>query len=477
MVVAIEEKLTQKDKETLCARLRLYRHSALSFVCEVIGADPTEQQQELLESVSMPGSKTSVTSGHGPGKSTVLAWIILWAVSCFPNCKVPCTAPSGHQLEDVLWAELAKWHQQMHGAWRRKIVVGSKKVYHVDAKETQFAVARTARPENPDALQGFHADNLFFLVDEAAGVAQQVFEVAEGALSTKNSRVVMTANPTQTSGYFYDSHHRHRDLWKRLRFSCLDSPLVDEEYVTSMKKKWGEDSDIYRVRVLGKFPRASIVQLISTALVEEAGQRKLHRSKYDFAPKILGVDVAWEGDDRSVVYMRQGLCSTLLGVWPQIDTMTLAGIVAQFEDKYKTDATFVDVGWGTGVIDRLRQLGRNPLPVNFGGSAIQERFYNKRAEMWVLMKEWLEDGGVLLREGEEHAEDLYADLTVAEYGQSPKGKIALESKKEIKKRGLPSPDMADALALTFAQPVIKRSRMEQAAGKAPVAQTDYNVLG
>ena len=207
---------------------------------------------------------------------------------------------------------------------------------------------------------------------------------------------------------------------------------------------------MYRVRVLGEFPSASPTQLIPTDLVNECMGRHLRKEQYSFAPVILGVDVAWEGDDRSCVYLRQGLYSRCLGVWHNIDNMTLAGWVNDYWDQHDVDACFIDVGWGTGVIDRLRQLGRNPIPINFGGSPSEPQYANKRSEMWFKTRDWLLSGGAI-----EHDEDLKLDLTAPEYGPMDTGKKILERKKETKKRAGFSPDKGDALALTFAQPVYK----------------------
>lgn len=456
-------------------KVRAYRDDPVLFVREVIGVEPTEQQSKILSTMAKPGAKGSFRSGHGTGKSASEAWLILWFVSLFPNCRVPCTAPTQHQLFDVLWGEVAKWRQKMHPWFKDQLVVTNDRVYLKGAENTQFAVARTARKEQPEGLQGFHADHLLFIIEEASGVPEPVFEVAQGALSTPNARVLMCANPTQTTGYFYNSHNRMKHVWTRGVLSCEDSPLVAPEYLRDMKQQYGEESDIYRVRVKGEFPNAAITQLIPRALAEEASARKLHPSQYEFAPKVLGVDVAWEGDDRSCVVLRQGIHSRILGQWRNIDNMTLGGLVAQYEDKHGTDATFIDVGWGSGVIDYLRSIGRDPIPVNFGGKAIKTEFVNKRSEMWCEILAWLRDGGQIQAE-----DDLIDDLAGPEYYFAPNGRKGLERKKDMKKRGLPSPDLADALALTFAAPVTKKQRgpdrINPFVQDREFAKSDYDVL-
>ena len=440
------------DREELRALMLAFQKDAELFVRRVLGVTPTPQQSALLKAISQPGARVSVKSGHGTGKTTALAWILLWHVSCFPDSKTPCTAPTGHQLSDLLWAEAAKWHDKMHPFFKDNLAI-SKDTIAVKGNEAgQFAVARTARKEQPEALQGFHGTHVLFIIDEASGVPDPVFEPMRGALSTSGARVVMAANPTRLDGLFHRTHHRLRDSWQRLTFSCLDSPMVSKEYVEEMRRDYGEDSDLYRVRVLGEFPSQSINQLIGVELVERAQRVHLRADQYNQGPVILGVDVAWEGDDRSVVYLRQGLYSMMLCSFRNIDNMSLADRVVSWQIEHNAQAVFIDVGWGTGVIDRMRQLGHSPVPVNFGGKAAKDvRFQNKRAEMWVTLKEWLESGGAL-----EDLDDLKSDVASPEYMFTPAGKIQLEAKKDMKKRGMPSPDLADALALTFAAPVLPR---------------------
>lgn len=454
-----------EDAAELVKLLDDYEADPSLFVEEVLGVPrqivmrngvpfgQTDQQKALLASVAQPGSKTSVKSGHGCGKTTDLAWIVLWALTVFQNVKVPCTAPSGHQLEDVLWAEIAKWHTKMHPYFKEQIEVKADRVVVKSNPKNEFAVARTARKENPDALQGFHADVLIFLIDEAPGVDEKVFEVARGALSTPNARVVMVGNPTQTTGYFFESHNRNRNNWNRLTFSCLDSPLVDPSYPKEIADEYGEDSDMYRVRVLGEFPRASIMQLIAGDLVDAAMSRTLREDQYSYAPVILGGDVNYFGDDRAAIFKRQGLASWLLWQGRNVDTTQYASIMANFEDQHKADAVNIDAtGWGAGVVDAGRSWGRNWNAVMFGGSSADPTCFNKRAECWWKTLQWLKDGGVL-----PNVPDLRTDLTGPQffYARSS-NKLQLERKEDMKKRGLASPDLAEALVLTFAVPVIAK---------------------
>lgn len=454
--------------DELIAYVKRWRESPVLFVKEALGAEPSPQQAAALEAFAKPGARVTIASGHGTGKSTLMAWLILWSLTCFDDVKIPTTAPTAHQLQDVLWTEVRKWGARLPKLWKEALEVTSEQVRYRDC--AGFAVARTGRKENPEALQGFHAENLFFLIDEASGVDDVVFQVAQGALSTPGARVLMAANPTRTSGYFYNSFHRDRDRWQRFTFSCLDSPHVAREYVDEVRTIYGEDSDIYRVRVLGQFPRAGDLQFIGTDIVEAAQSRHLIKQAYDYAPVILGVDVARFGGDRTVVFKRQGLYAEMLWTCQGMDLMATADRIAVLMDKHKADAVMIDAGGvGAGVCDRLRQMGHRPIDVQFGSASGLPNCLNKRSEMWWRMRDWLKEGGAIPPD-----EDLRDDLTGPEYQFTTKGLVQLEKKEDMKKRGLHSPDIADALALTFAVPVstqLDRSR------RRDVAESDYDIFG
>jgi hypothetical protein len=444
------------NKEALREQLRRWRNDPVLFVRKALNAQPTEQQIPILNSIAKPGSKNAVKAGHGVGKTGIEAWIGIWHTFLFQNSKTAATAPSSTQLKDVLMAEVAKWVENAHPWVKRQLKVTGMRMEVVGHEQTQFLTARTARADKPDALQGLHADSLLFLIDEAFGVADPVYEVAKGALSTPGARSLLCGNPTATSGYAFNAFHRNKHLFNTFTLSCLNSPLVSKEFVEEMRGEYGEDSDVYKVRVLGEFPSAAINQLIPRERAEKAANTVHGRNSYHYAPKIIGVDVAWEGDDRSAVYFRQGLASKKLGSWYKIDNMTLAGLINQWWSEYDADAVFIDVGWGTGVIDYLRSLCRKPIPVNFGGSSTSAEYHNKRTQMWGDLNKWLIEGGSIDKD-----EDLIDDLIGPMYSFLPNGKKVLERKKDMKKRGLKSPDLADALVLTFAETVRAKSETER----------------
>lgn len=252
--------------------------------------------------------------------------------------------------------------------------------------------------------------------------------------------------------------------------SCLDSELVEEGYIESMKREYGEESDVYAVRVLGQFPLATSNQFIPSNVARAAAGKHLREDEYAWAPAVLGVDVARFGNDKSVVVLRKGLYSRVLNVESKIDTVQLAGIVTTVARTHGVRAIFVDDnGVGAGVTDRLRSVGYEPYPVQFGGKAGSAHYLNKRAECWGLMKAWLQSGAAIPND-----EKLLAELTSPQFSFTASNKLQLERKDDMKKRGLDSPDIADALALTFASPIGETAIAVGAASGPAMAKSEYN---
>ncbi len=445
------------DGKRFLQRLEYWRRDWAQAVEDFFRFEPgeyiTDQQREVLSSVQRPGSHTTIRSGHGTGKTTTLSWIVLLGVTLYKDCKIPCTAPTAHQLNDILWSEIALWHSKMHPWLRNQIEITSDTVRMIHAgKAPQFAVARTARRENPDALQGFHAKNTIYVVDEASGVPEEVFAPMEGALSTSGSRIVLAGNPVRTSGYFYNTHNKFRATYSRIRLNGEESPLISEEQIMRYKSRYGEDSDEYRIRVLGEFPLSNRNQLIPRAVAEAAVKRAVGRNQYQYLPKVMGIDVSYEGNDSTSVMLRQGPVLRKLGSWKHIEDMDLANLVTFWVREEKVEKVFVDIGWGGGVIALLRQAGAPVVPVNFGSRSRSPRYADKRTEMWCEMAEWLKEGSI------PDDVDLIEDLIGPDiFRNTGNMKLKLEDKKSMAKRGLPSPDDGDAAALTFAYPLHVRT--------------------
>ena len=243
-----------------------YADHPVEFVEDIIGAKPDEEQANILRSLA-ENPMTAVRSGHGIGKSAVQAWAIIWFICTRPYPKIPCTAPTQHQLYDILWAEVSKWLRS-NPALQREITWTQERVYMTGAKEEWFAVARTSN--TPDALQGFHSENLLFIIDEASGVDDKVFEPVLGALSTEGARLLMCGNPTQLQGFFYDAFHKNRAEYHTIHVDDRNSPRVSQEYIDRIRTMYGEDSDVFRVRVAGDFPKSEKDVFIPLSMVEKS---------------------------------------------------------------------------------------------------------------------------------------------------------------------------------------------------------------
>lgn len=447
------------------AALRWRQSGPAEFARETMGAAPTDQQLEAGRAV-VERRRVSIRSGHGTGKSTFMAWCVLWFLASHFPAKVPATAPTSHQLEDVLWAEIALWHRRL--ADRMPALASlydwTQEAYRLkEAPSESFAVARTSRPERPEALQGFHSVNLLFLIDEASGVPDNVFEVAEGALSTDGAYVVMAANPTRQTGYFHDSHHKMRSAWAPLHWSGLDSPLVSRDYIEQMAKKYGVQSSVYKVRVLGEFVGASD-GVIPLELCESAKVRQVE--PVASSRIVWGVDVARFGDDSSALAKRHGNVQLEpVREWWGKDTMSTAGLVKAEYDAakphQKPHVINVDViGIGAGVVDRLKELGLPVYGINVSESEAinggQRQFNRLRDELWWKSREWLEAKDCKLADDDE----TIAELTTPTYSILSNGLIKVEGKDEMKKRGVKSPNRADAWNMTFAETLLTPHKLK-----------------
>jgi hypothetical protein len=390
----------------------------------------------------------SIRSGHGVGKSTCLAIIAVHAICTRAPVKCVMTAPSQPQLFDALFAETRAMIERLPPALRALIDPKAEKIVHIGAPDEIFISARTSRAENPEALQGVHSEWVYLFADEASGVPDPVFEAAAGSMSGHRAVTILTGNPTRTSGFFYDTHTRLAHKWKTLRVSCVDSARVSREYVEEMKERYGEDSNAFRVRVLGEFPRRDDDTMIPLELVEAASERDIALDPI-WRPT-WGLDVARFGTDSSALVERRNKIVAAPRIWRNIDLMQLCGAIKHEYDaaKDKPGEILVDViGLGAGVVDRLAELKLPVRGINVSESpALGGAFASLRDELWAQVKTWLEARDCKLPQDER----LKYELTVPRYSFTSAGKLKVESKAEMKKRGIRSPDVADALALTFA---------------------------
>lgn len=433
--------------------IRIYRNDPVRFVQEVLRAEPDEWQKEFLNAIAQGKRQISVRSGHGVGKSTAASWAMLWYFITRYPVKVVVTAPTAAQLFDALFAELKSWCLRLPGPLAQLMEVKQERIELKADPTGAFISARTARAESPEALQGIHSDNVMLVADEASGVPEAVFEAAIGSMSGEAAVTLMLGNPTRTSGFFYDSHNKNRDKWYAMRVSCLDSKRVATAFVEQVRDAYGEESNAFRVRVLGDFPKADDDTVIPLVLVEDAMARHIQVSPN--TPEVWGLDVARFGDDATALAKRRGgVLTEPIRKWRKLDLMQTAGVVKaeweSLEPKDRPVEILVDsIGLGAGVCDRLRELGLPARGINVSESpALKSSYRNLRTELWFKAKAWFEQRSCALPKA---SEELCADLVSVRYlSPDSNGRLMIESKDQTKKRLRRSPDLADAFVLTFA---------------------------
>ena len=430
--------------------VEVYREDPVRFVREMLGAEPFDYQQEFLEALSKGTRKMSVKSGHGTGKSTTASWAMLWFLLLrFPN-KVVVTAPTSSQLFDAMFAELKRWINELPPELQQLLNVKSDRVELVSAPSEAFISCRTARAETPEALAGVHSDHVLLIVDEASGVPEQVFEAAAGSMSGHSATTLMLSNPTRSSGTFFESHNRMADSWWTRTWSCIDSPLVSDEFVDEMRMRYGEDSNAFRVRVLGQWPLADDNTIIPFHLVETAQHRDVE--VFEDSKIVWGLDVARFGNDATALCKRQGSVITEVRSWRGLDLMQTCGrVVAEYNalppSKRCSELLVDSIGLGSGVVDRLRELDLPVRGINVAESpSMGDTYMNLRSELWFKAKAFLEERSCKIPKDDQ----LLSELTSIRYSFTSSGKMKAESKDEMRRRGLGSPDLADAFCLTMA---------------------------
>ena len=467
-----------------------YADEPIYFVEDIIRANPDQKQREILRSLR-DYPMTSVRSGHGIGKSAVEGWSVIWFLCTRPFPKIPCTAPTEHQLMDVLWAEISKWMRN-NPALKDELIWTKEKIYMKGYPEEWFAVPRTAT--NPEALQGFHAEHVLYIIDEASGVSDKVFEPVLGAMTGDDAKLLMMGNPTRLSGFFFDSHHRNRAQYSAIHVDGRDSQHVSKKFVQQIIDMFGLDSDVFRVRVAGQFPKSTPDSLIMMDWCEAATQLipEIVRRRVD-----IGVDVARYGDDSSALYpVIDKVKSDGYELYHHNRTTEISGYVVQMIKRYAIECLDAVIrvkvdcdGLGVGVFDNLydltdqiidevwqdrcRREGLDPddgnqwnecqkipqldleiVECHFGaaGGKIDEddpvEYSNSTGLMWGKIRKLLQAGTLQIPDDDA----LISQLSNRRYIVNKDGKLELERKEAMKKRGLPSPDIADALALALYDP-------------------------
>ena len=442
---------------------RNWQDVILKDMADYIKAAKTHQQiHQALPAMF----KAAVASGRGIGKSACFSWIAHWLVSTRLGSSVWVTANGEPQLKTKTFPEISKWvSQSINAHWfdiNATSIVPAKWFSELVSRDLKidpkywYISAQLWSEENPDAFAGAHnAYGEMYLFDEASGIPKPIWTVAQGVFTEQivDRYWLAFSNPRRNDGAFFECFHRNREEWRKWQIDARTVEGVAKDAYAAIIKEHGAESDEARVEVYGQFPNQANNQFVPHSTVREAMEREIIPDPG--APLLMGVDVARFGSDRSMLAFRKGRDGRVIP-WEKyrgLDTVQLASRVAEAATKYKVDAIFVDGnGVGGGVVDNLKAWRFNVIEVQAGSTPTDaDKYLNKRAEIWGLMREWLTIGTL------PDDSELAADLTGPEYSYHPvSNKIVLESKEHMRdKRGLASPDAAEALALTFAKPVAR----------------------
>ena len=474
--------------------------SPLAFAADVLGVKLWDKQKEVLSALP-DHRRVAVKSGNGLGKGYCAGVAALWFLYSHDPAVVLSTAPTFRQVRHVLWRQIRQLYFRSREPLGGKILDS-----RWELSEDRYALGLSA--DTADQFQGFHSANMFIVVDEAEGVSDEIYEAIDSVMtSAETSRLLLIGNPTTVTGAFRRAFYQERHLYHTITISALESPnvlagkivtpgLTTAGWVEERREIWGEENPLFRARVLGEFPEQSDDTLIKLSDIEAASSRAVHKFEQspgqskeeevlkpplesqevepavepevdietaaDVAPEspvgaerdqdilVIGVDVARFGSDKSVILRRRGGKVEEIKTFLGLDTMQLAGWVAAAIQEYQPDQVFIDeVGVGAGVVDRLREQGFRVKGINVARSARQSRlFANLRAEGYWHLRDLFESGQVALPVNNQ----LMGELAAMRYSYDSQGRILMESKDDLRQRGLPSPDQADALMLAFLEP-------------------------
>ncbi len=440
---------------------------------------PRKWQREVLQTladhirdnngkVDFDTFRMAVSSGRGIGKSALVSWLVIWMLTTRIGSTTIVSANSEAQLRSVTWAEITKWlSMSLNSHWfevSATRVMPAKWLTELVERDLKMGTrywgveGRLWSAENPDAYAGVHNfDGVMLIYDEASGIDDTIWSVAAGFFTenTPHRFWLAFSNPRRNAGYFYECFHSKRDFWGTKIVDARSVEGTDKQVYQQIIDEYGPDSTQAHVEVYGQFPNASDDQFIGANLVDEAMRRSQHKDPS--APVVLGVDPARFGSDSTVLAIRQGRDIIAIKRYKGDDTMTVVGHVIDAIETYKPALVVIDEGGlGAGIVDRLKEQRYKVKGVNFGNKSKNPLMWgNKRAEMWGELRTWLKDASI------PQDRFLKNDLTGPMMKPDSKGTIFLESKKDMKARGLASPDAADAIAVTFAFPVAHREYVDR----------------
>lgn len=438
-----------------------YVHNPKKWAYDILKFEPDKWQEEILDAYT-DNRFIALSTGNGVGKSALLAILILHFLSTRPFPKIPCTAPSQHQLFDILWAEIAKWMRRSE-LLSRVFKWTQTKVALKGHEEEWFAVARTSKPEpgkpTAEGLQGFHADHLLFVVDEASGVADQIVGAAMGALTNNSARILLASNPTRRTGHFFQIinnalEERPYDPWYIKFVSSEDARHVAPEFISTIVMMYGKNSDNYRFRVLGLPPRSEAAALITPEQMFDAHQREASEE----GKVVLSCDPARYGDDDSLWYLRRGLVFKERHSFHGLNTVQATKVGLDLFEANAVDIYLIDeIGLGAGIYDHtkaaLKANGSKVKGINVGSAARDDiQYYNKRAELYMETRQLIDVVSIPII-----TELLDQELTTIKYGWDSKDRrIKIQSKDEIKKELKRSPNDADSFVINNAATLISQ---------------------
>ena len=457
-----EEIQRPTDDTELEEALLFYLDHPVEWAEDNLNVEFDPWQVEALEALAVKRF-VAVRSGHGVGKSFTVSNAILWFLTTHPFCKVVCTAPTKEQLFDILWAECAARIRESE--YLRGLLDHRKDTIVVRGHEKEwFALARTAEVRKQgktglavaEGLQGRHAESLLLILDEASGIDETIMNTVDGALTSEESYVLMTGNPTRSSGTFYDAFHTKRKLWHCIHVNSEQSPRVSKDWCERMEEKYGSrDHPLYLIRVRGDFPPAQHNSVFDLGKIETCMSLDIKPSPYDLIE--IGLDVARYGGSKTVFAIKQGAKIIRIDAYEHGSTMETVGRTIQYINHLHPYAIKVDVvGVGGGVVDRLHELGyKEVIPINNGDAPTDTKAYiNKRAEAYWHLRTLLEQSAINLPVND----DLTAQMTAITYEVTSRGKIKIESKEDLLDRGVKSPDELDAVVLACLPAIPMRQR-------------------
>lgn len=426
--------------------LLTYKNDPILAIESLFSVKLDNQQRALVLGACAPNARVAVKSGQGCGKTATLTWLTMYFLLTLEDCRILITAPSAQQLNRVFHSEFLKMYARLPEVFKSFFDI-KKESIHIKGKEYQMASLVTGNPSNIEGLQGGHATNYIIMGDEASGLDELVFDTLLGTLGTGDGKFILTSNPVRNSGRFYEIFASENPRWNRITFSGLESAQISKGWLDDMGAMYSELDDNWQIRVLGNFGRFGEQQFIPSSTIEGAANNWLEYKVYANYPKIAGVDVARFGVDQTVFTLRQGPKILDITRYSNLDTMEVAARITDYCQRFQPATVFIDaIGVGAGVFDRASELGLPVKEVIVSQASNNPKMYgNFRAQLWGEMRDWMYNGGDIPDD-----RDLISQLNSMQYTYNNKMQILLMSKKDIKKLGLPSPDIADSIALTFA---------------------------